>query len=65
MNKQVPAPGSRWLHKSGRRYTVAMVTNLATTKPDEYPPTVVYIDENDQQWSRPLERWHDSMTQII
>jgi hypothetical protein len=59
---RIPKPGSRWLHKSGTQYTVALVTNLGTTKPDEYPPTVVYFSEHDCWWSRPLLKWHGSMT---
>ena len=60
--KLIPKPGSRWLHKSGTVYFVALVTNLGTTKPDEYPPTVVYFSENDCWWSRTVDRWHGSMT---
>lgn len=60
-----PRPGSRWRHnKSGKVYTVAAVTNLASTKPEEYPPTVVYFDEAGVWWSRPLARWHAGMTAL-
>jgi hypothetical protein len=58
----VPKPGSKWLHKNGTEYTVAVVTNLGTTKPGEYTPTVVYSSANDVWWSRPLDRWHGNMT---
>lgn len=61
----IPKPGSRWLHKSGTQYTVALVTNLGTTKPGEYPPTVVYFSDDDCWWSRPLVLWHGSMTPLL
>ena len=61
MDDMIPKPGSRWLHKNGMTYTVALVTNLASTKPAQYPATVVYFSDNDVWWSRPLERWHGSM----
>ncbi len=64
-DERIPQPGSRWLHKNGTEYTVALVTNLGTTKPDEYPPTVVYFSANDCWWSRPLERWWGSMTPLL
>ena len=59
---RIPKPGSRWLHKGGTHYTVALVTNLGATKHDEYPPTEVYFSDNDCWWSRPLLKWHGSMT---
>ena len=58
----IPKPGSEWTHtKSGKTYYVALVTNLASTRPEEYPPTVVYTDDQNNWWSRPLVRWHSSM----
>lgn len=57
-----PAVGSAWLHKSGNFYTVVMIANGASERSDEYPVTVVYRDYQGRIWSRPLSRWHESMT---
>jgi hypothetical protein len=62
--EDTPIPGSRWRHKSGTVYTVYAVTNLAATRPDEYPPTVVYSSDKGEWWSRPLAKWHSSMDLI-
>lgn len=59
----VPTVNSTWSHTSGIRYTVLMITNVESTKP-EYPPTVVYQGPNGKLWSRPLSQWHRSMIQV-
>lgn len=59
-----PAPGTGWQHANGNRYTVLAIANGESTRPDEYPVTVVYRGENGQVWSRPLSRWHASMTPL-
>lgn len=60
-DRDIPKPNSRWVHKNGATYTVAVVTNLKTTRPDEYPPTVVYFSADGCWWSRPLKKWAGSM----
>ena len=62
MMNEAPVLNSRWIHKNGTQYTVICVTNLKATRQDEYPVTVVYYDDDDNLWSRPLSRWHGSMT---
>lgn len=53
-------PDSRWQHDNGNYYTVLMVTNLKS-KRYEYPPTVVYLGDNGNVWSRPVKDWFKSM----
>lgn len=59
----VPETGSTWRHKNGNEYTVLLVANLASER-NEYPVTVVYRGQNGKVWSRPLSRWHGSMTAL-
>lgn len=61
---EVPVLNSRWVHKNGNQYTVICVTNLKTTRHEEYPITVVYRGDNGNLWSRLLSRWYGSMTEI-
>jgi hypothetical protein len=57
--------GSQWLHHTNRRlYTVLSFTNLATTKPDKFPKTVVYSDADGNVWSRPMESWLEAMSLV-
>lgn len=59
---QPPVPESQWRHHNGNLYTVLLIANEHTQRPDEYPVTVVYRGENGRVWSRPLSRWAASMT---
>lgn len=59
-----PASTTRWQHTKGTCYTVLVVSNGDSDRPDEYPETVVYQDDNGKVWSRPLSRWHGSMTEV-
>lgn len=66
MNVQPPPPiNSLWRHTNGNLYKVAVLTNMTSTRPEQYPPTVVYFNiDLDTWWSRPLADWHRSMTQV-
>lgn len=55
---EIPKIGSKWKHKSGKIYEVVTVSNLKATKSD-YPITVVYKDDNEDIWSRTLEKWQE------
>ena len=61
---QLPEIGSVWTHdKTGNLYTVEMISNVGTTKPDDFPVTVIYRSfETDDLWSRPVAEWHRSMS---
>lgn len=61
---EVPSVGSLWRHYNGNVYRVFAITNAHTERPDTYPITVCYAGENGRQWSRPLDRWRASMTEI-
>ncbi len=54
-------PNQVWKHKSGSFYRVLLITNEQSTR-EEYPITVVYKGQDGVVWSRPLSKWHDSMT---
>lgn len=64
MNQERPLSGSVWLHeKSGNHYQVILTSNMLSESHDEYPPMVTYRRLSDLSiWSRPIARWHSSMT---
>jgi hypothetical protein len=57
-----PTEGSFWKHHSGRVYEVLFLTNKGGR--EDYPRTVVYKDDNGEQWSGPLSDWYRRMTQV-
>ena len=62
---KLPKPKSLWRHKNGNYYEVLLIANLYSERLEEYPITVVYIGViNGKIWSRPLDRWHGSMTEV-
>lgn len=50
-----------WRHRNGNTYVVLLLANEHSTK---YPVTVVYQGTNGNVLSRPLDTWHDSMTEV-
>lgn len=61
----IPEPGSTWRHTSGCDYHVITVSNLGSVRLKEYPITIVYESLIDSKvWSRPLSKWHQSMTEV-
>ena len=62
MSENEIVPGSRWRHRNGNAYTVLMLANEHTDRPEKYPVTVVYQGDNGRVWSRPLSDWRRSMT---
>ena len=59
-----PMPGSRWLHHSGRMYTVLFLVNEPESNKPQYPRTVVYIGPNGKLWAGRLDDWHRRMTEV-
>lgn len=58
-----PIPGKVYKHNNGNRYKVVMLTNQQTTRPEQYPVTVVYFNvKNGTTWSRPVSDWERSFT---
>ena len=58
-----PKPGEVWRHHNGQEYEVLLITNEHTSRPAQYPVTVVYKNVRiGSIWSRPLHDWHRSMT---
>lgn len=60
----VPGDSTEWQHNNGSLYTVLVVANTHATRVDEYPVTVVYRGADGKVWSRPLSRWHASMSPV-
>ena len=54
-------PGTRWQHHSGRFYRVMMVVNEHATDRTKYPLLVVYMDEQQRTWCKPMDRFLRSM----
>lgn len=60
-----PEVGSLHEHHSGRIYKVIGYANEATSRPEEYPVTIVYQNtENGMVWCRPLYDWSRSFVPI-
>lgn len=55
-----PVIGETYTHHSGRIYTVLAVANLSSINND-YPPTVVYQDENGTTWTKTIQHFHKTM----
>ena len=61
-----PKIGNRYKHKNGNIYKVLMLANedaLAINRKD-YPVVVVYQGENGRIWSRTLDNWERSFTEV-
>lgn len=65
MSSQIPKVLSEWLHKNGKRYAVLCIANVHSDRPDEYPVTVVYQDQDEKIWTRPLTRWYASFEEVV
>ncbi|WP_063894566.1 hypothetical protein [Burkholderia ubonensis] len=59
-----PRPTSAWQHTNGNVYTVLCIANEFTERPEQYPPTVVYMGLNGRIWSRLASDWARSMTLV-
>jgi hypothetical protein len=66
LGPQTPHIYSLWRHRNGNIYRVLMITNTSTNAPeDRYPATIIYQNKhNSTVWSRRLDDWHRSMTEI-
>ena len=59
-----PVAFSLWEHTVGTTYRVVSLTNMTATD-ERYPKTIVQENtETGELWSRPLSKWHASMTLI-
>jgi hypothetical protein len=60
----IPEKESFWKHKdTGRIYQVIVVSNLSATRAG-WVKTVVYKDEYQKRWSRPMNEWHERYNQL-
>lgn len=58
-----PAPGSVWVHKSGRLYRVLFIANDGEIPKEGYPLTVVYENvHNGIRYAGRLDDWHRRMS---
>ena len=63
MKKVIPRLQERYLHQNGNEYTVVMLANLDSTRP-EYPITVVYQGANGKIWAKDLDNFNKKMTRV-
>jgi hypothetical protein len=61
--RKMPENESRWVHHSGKQYTVLCITNKKAARLG-FPQTVVYVDDDSNIWSRPLDDWHGSFAPL-
>jgi len=54
--------GSMWRHRNGNDYVVIAVANLHADDPERYPKLVVYADEEERLWAKPVARFLSGMT---
>jgi hypothetical protein len=59
---EVPEVDSCWKHTNGGIYWVLHIANEQTTRPIQYPVTVVYQNRWGVVWARPLAEWARSMS---
>lgn len=63
--KGFPPVGATCEHHSGRLYRVEGYTNENTTRPEQYPITIIYQNvDNGALWSRPAAEWFRSFRPI-
>jgi len=61
MKNILPKDGSLWQHRiSGKCYKVICTSNTNATR-QNWIPTVVYEDEFDNIWSRPISEFLERM----
>lgn len=58
-----PPLESQWLHTNGNTYTVSQHANVHSTRP-EYPPGVVYHDQEGTVYFKPLATWYRNRTRV-
>jgi hypothetical protein len=60
-----PDIGESYEHRNGNVYKVMLITNLDSTRLEQYPITVVYINLNNGTiWSRPVNDWFRSFKKV-
>ena len=57
VNPDQVQPGTRWRHHKGRYYRVLMLTNEHSEDPLRFPLTVIYMDEQQRTWARPMTQF--------
>ena len=55
--------GDIFCHHSGRIYEVVNLANIAAPS-DKFLPTVVYVDVENQVWSRPMTEFLSNFVRI-
>lgn len=63
--ERIPEVDSLWAHRNGQVYQVRAITNVGTSRPEQYPVTVVYQNVNNRtMWSRRADDWHRSFRPV-
>jgi len=66
MKNELPELGSQWEHHSGRIYTVLGTANIKQTDHlAKYPVTVVYVGKNGNLWTKLIDNFLKTMTEIV
>lgn len=60
---QVVTEGSRWQHQNGNTYTVELLANVDSERP-EYPVTVVYRGDNGKVWAKSMDNFLSKMRPV-
>lgn len=57
-------PGQSWRHINGNEYEVLCIANEYSSRPAEYPMTVVYKGKNGKIWAKTMVNFLTKMTLI-
>lgn len=63
MKKSIPKLQGRYRHLNGNKYTVIMLANLDSARP-EYPITVVYQGDDGKVWAKDLNNFNKKMSRV-
>lgn len=63
MKKSIPKLQERYRHLNGNEYTVVMLANLDSARP-EYPITVVYQGGDGKVWAKDLNNFNKKMSRV-
>lgn len=63
MKKSIPKLQERYRHLNGNEYTVIMLANLDSARP-EYPITIVYQGSDGRVWAKDLNNFYKKMSRV-
>lgn len=63
MKNDIPKLQERYRHLNGNEYTVIMLANLDSARP-EYPITIVYQGCDGKVWAKDLNNFYKKMSRV-